>query len=303
MKSSSLVFLTFFSTFFFSLSVFASGLSETEITALLEGDLKKANNAIDRAINEDPSNAQLHKIAGDVFAVRAQGASVFSAPGLAKKTLKSYKKAVELEPNNTRFRMSLMQFYLFAPSIVGGSKKRAAEQAIKIKKLDAVSGVVADSFLLLKEKDHEGLDALFTQLPSHLLSNPRIKMAQANYMGSLEAFDEAAILLTELVNLTAESLTEEQALLPYQAMLQMGFLAMDSEAHQQAGLENFKRYLESAPDTYKLTSKKWVRLFLGKLYATAGKSEMAKATLMAAKETASDKSLLNEIEDAISELN
>lgn len=302
MKSLTLVTFTFISIFFCNLSVFASGLSESELTTLIEGDLKNASKTIDKALEEAPSDAQLHKVAGDVLAVRAQGASIFSAPGLAKKTLKSYKKAVELEPSNTDYRMSLMQFYLFAPSIVGGSKKLAAEQALKIKAMDAVSGVVAESFLLLKEKDKEGLSALFAELSPALLSNPRVKMAKANYLRSLEEFDEAAALLTELTDLTANSLTDDQKLLPYQAMLQMGFLAMKSKPHYHTGLTNFKRYLESAPDTYRLTSKKWVGLFLGQLYAIADKPEMAKSTLMAAREAATDKNLISEIDDAISDL-
>lgn len=280
----------------------AKALSEADITALIEGDLKVASKTIQKELEQTPNDAQLHKVAGDVFAVRAQDASLFSAPGLAKKTLKSYKKAVELAPDNTRYRMSLMQFYLFAPGIVGGSKKLGAEQAEKIKQLDPVSGVVADSFLLLNKKDKEGLDSLFAELSPELLSNPRVKMAKANYLRSTEQFDKASELLSALTELTPTDLPEEQKLLPYQAMLQMGFLGLSSEAHQSTGLSAFKRYLDSAPITYKLTSKKWVSLFLGRLHAAMGDSEMAKATLIEAKKATTDKNLIKEIDSTLSEL-
>ena len=281
---------------------YASELSDAEITALIEGDLKVASKTIQKELKQTPNDAQLHKIAGDVFAVRAQDASLFSAPGLAKKTLKSYKKAVELAPENTNYRMSLMQFYLFAPGIVGGSKKLGAEQAEKINQLDPVSGVVADSFLLLNKKDKESLDALFSGLSPELLSNPRVKMAKANYLRSTDQFDQALELLSSLTELPTATLPEDQKLLPYRAMMQIGFIGLNSETHQATGLKSFKRYLDTAPATYKLTSKKWVSLFLGRLYAAMGDSEMAKTTLIAAKKLATDKNLISEIDKTLDEL-
>jgi len=68
----------------------AGGLTEAQITELVDGDLKAASKRIDKEIKSTPEDPELHKIAGDIFAVRAQSASIFSAPGLAKKILKSY---------------------------------------------------------------------------------------------------------------------------------------------------------------------------------------------------------------------
>lgn len=283
-------------------TVYASSLTDSEITALVDGDLKVASKTLAKELEKNPTSAELHRVAGDVYAVRAQGASVFSAPGLAKKILKSYKKAVELEPDNTEYRMSLLQFYLVAPGIVGGSEKRAKEQVSKIKAIDPVSGVLADSFVLLNDKDEEGLGALFAGLSPELSSHPRIKMAKANYLRNAGQYDDAYSLLDELAALPVDSLPQDQQRLPYLAMLQTGFLAGKSDAHQAVGIDAFNRYLTTAPDSYKLTSKKWVRLFLGKLYAKTGQNEQAKSMLLAAKKQANDDTLLDQINDALKEL-
>jgi len=191
---------------------------------------------------------------------------------------------------------------MFAPGIVGGSKKLGHAQAEEIKQLDPVSGVVAESFVLLNQKDNEALGALFAGLSPELQAHPRVKMAKANYLRSSEQFEPAIELLAELMELPHSGVVDEQKMLPYQAMLQTGFLAMKSEAHHAQGLAAFKRYLDTAPSTYKLTSKKWARFFLGQLYATAGQTELAKSTLLTAKESATDKSLISQIDDALKEI-
>ncbi len=277
-------------------------LSETEITALVDGDLKRASKRIAKELKQHPDAAELHKIAGDIFAVRAQSASIFSAPGLARKILKSYKQAVALAPKETRYRMALMQFYLFAPGIVGGSKKLGKQQAKEIKKLDPASGVVADSFVLLNAKDEAGLAALFKALAPELKNHPKVIMAHANYLRSTEQFSEAYALIEDLTQLDSDTLPKDQVHLPYQALLQAGFLATKSEPHYAKGIDAFQRYIEQAPETYKLTSKKWARLFLGKLYALAGETELAKTTLLGVRESATDVSLIDQIENALKEI-
>jgi hypothetical protein len=45
---------------------------------------------------------------------------------------KKFEQAVELNPENFDARMGLLQFYLMAPGIMGGSKDKAREQAGEI---------------------------------------------------------------------------------------------------------------------------------------------------------------------------
>ncbi len=280
----------------------AGSLSEIQITELVQGDLKQATEVIQQELERSPTDAALHKLAGDIFAVRAQGASLFSAPGLAKKCLRSYEKAVELDPNNIRYRMSLMQFYLFAPGIVGGSKKKGVAQAEAVEKLDPIFGTVAESIVLLKDKENEQAAQLFEQLSGDLQAHPRIRMARANFFIRSEQFDLAKTQLDELLQVQQSELSELDYYLPYQALLQAGYLGSKSEAHQKFGIEAFERYLAEAPNTYRLTSKQWVQLFLGKSLAQAGQNERARDTLEKVKNEARDETLLDEIKDALKEI-
>ena len=280
----------------------AGSLSEIQITELVQGDLKQAAEVIQQELERSPTDAALHKLAGDIFAVRAQGASLFSAPGLAKKCLRSYEKAVELDPNNIRYRMSLMQFYLFAPGIVGGSKKKGVAQAEAIENLDPIFGTVAESMVLLKDKENEQTAQLFEKLSGDLQVHPRIRMARANFFIRSEQFDLAKTQLDELLKVQQSELSELDYYLPYQALLQAGYLGSKSEAHQKFGIEAFERYLAEAPNTYRLTSKQWVQLFLGKSLAQAGQNERARDTLEKVKNEARDETLLDEIKDALKEI-
>ncbi len=295
--------LGFAITISFKVCAQAGSLSEQEITQLVDGDLKAASKIIEQEINKSPEDAALHKLAGDVFAVRAQGASLLSAPGLARKCLKSYKKAVELGPNDSENRMALFQYLAFAPGIVGGSTKKAQEQLSEMEKFDPIAGVVAKSFLLLKEKDYESLENLYEELPKEQRTHARIKIAEAHYLRNREKYNPAFTLLQEVMDTPLEPLTNKQDRLHvFNAMLQAGYLGMKSEAHQEQGIQAFKRYIDEAPDTYRLTSKKWARLFLGNAYANAGDTEAAKTTLLQAKNLASDEGLLKEINKALKKL-
>ncbi len=281
----------------------AGTLTEAELTQLVEGDLKAASKTLKQQIEANPKDAELFKVAGDIYAVRAQNASLFSAPGLAKRCVKSYEAAVELAPNDDRYRMALMQFYAFAPGIVGGSKKKAAAQLNAIESNNPVSGIVAKSFLLLAEEDQEGLEQLFTELSEKQNSHPRVRMAKANWLRSQEKYDQSMALIQELIALPTDGFaTKQESLLPYKAMLQAGFIGNMSEAHLAASIKAFERYLAEAPITYHLTSKKWVRLFLGKAHARNGDNDKAMDTLTEAKRLTSDESLLDEIEKALQEL-
>ena len=62
---------------------------------------------------------------------------------LARKARLEYQKAVQLDPDNLAARRDLMEFYLQAPWILGGSKDKAWEQAQAIASRDATEGDLA----------------------------------------------------------------------------------------------------------------------------------------------------------------
>ncbi len=276
-----------------------SNLAEKAKSAILNENLDDASDAIEQAIEESPTQADLYKLAGDIYASRAQSASIFSAPGLAKKSLKSYKRAVKLAPDNTRYRKSLMQYYLMAPGIVGGDKKLGADQVKAIETLDSIQGTIAKTLLYLSKEDADALKRLYSELPKEQSNHPEIKLAKANYLAQTDQVDDALIILTELANTDpAQFVTEDTKLIPYKAMLQSGFIGLRDDAHAIQGAESFKRYLANAPDTYRLVTKNWAIYFLGLSYASLGENELANEAYNKARQNTNSKALIKEIKSA-----
>jgi tetratricopeptide (TPR) repeat protein len=85
--------------------------------------------ACERAKNLEPQNSPYHLWLGRIYGEKAARAGLLSAAGLAKKVRTSFEHAVELDPRSWEARTDLGEFYLEAPSIVGGGKDKAREQA------------------------------------------------------------------------------------------------------------------------------------------------------------------------------
>jgi tetratricopeptide (TPR) repeat protein len=85
--------------------------------------------ACERARSLDPTQSTYDLWLGRIYGEKADHAGFFSAAGLAKKVRSSFERAVELDPRNWEARTDLAEFYLEAPSIVGGGKDKARAQA------------------------------------------------------------------------------------------------------------------------------------------------------------------------------
>jgi tetratricopeptide (TPR) repeat protein len=85
--------------------------------------------ACERARNLDPQKSLYYLWLGRIYGEKADRAGFLSAAGLAKKVRLSFERAVELDPRNWEARTDLAEFYLEAPSIVGGGQDKARAQA------------------------------------------------------------------------------------------------------------------------------------------------------------------------------
>jgi tetratricopeptide (TPR) repeat protein len=86
-------------------------------------------NACEHATQLDPQKSLYHLWLGRIYGEKADRAGFISAAGLAKKVRIEFERAVELDPRNWEARTDLAQFYLEAPSIVGGGRDKARAQA------------------------------------------------------------------------------------------------------------------------------------------------------------------------------
>jgi len=100
------------------------------------GDYKRASESLERAVRLEPGNSDYYMWLGRAYGRRAETSSFLTAPGLASKARQSFEKAFQLNPRNLEAVGDLFEYYLEAPSFMGGGLDKARDLAEKTRELD-----------------------------------------------------------------------------------------------------------------------------------------------------------------------
>jgi len=114
--------------------------------------------ACERARNLDPQNSSYSLWLGSIYGEKADHVGFLSAAGLAKKVRISFEHAVESDPKSWEARSNLAEFYRDAPSIVGGGKDKAREQAVAMMQLNPGIAHWILATIFEKNKDTTGAE-------------------------------------------------------------------------------------------------------------------------------------------------
>jgi len=118
------------------------------------GDAKKATEFFQQAVAAEPDNSVYHHWLGRAFGRRAEMGNPFSAMSYASKARQNFEKAVELDPKNSEAVNDLFEFYLEAPSFIGGGMEKAAKVADQIAEMNAAEGNYARARIEEKHKNY-----------------------------------------------------------------------------------------------------------------------------------------------------
>jgi len=83
----------------------------------------------EKALALDPQNSSYHMWLGRAMGRKAEDSNPLTAFGLARKVKTEFERAVALDKDNLQARSDLSEFYVEAPSILGGDKSKAKQQA------------------------------------------------------------------------------------------------------------------------------------------------------------------------------
>ena len=119
--------------------------------AIDRNDPQAALTVLQRAVAQDPNNANIHYLLGVAYGNLAEKASAFRRVSFARHTRDEFEHAVELDPNHLEARWALVQYYELAPGYLGGSEQKAEQQAEEINKRDPSFGKRAFEFLARKK--------------------------------------------------------------------------------------------------------------------------------------------------------
>ncbi len=127
----------------------------------LEGQYKRAISNLEKAIGRDTVNSAYHDWLGRAYGRLAEESSFLSALGCAKKTVRAFERAVELDPSNLEALSDVFEYYLQAPGIVGGGLEKAETIAGRFAGLNAAEYHWARARLAEKHRDFETAEREF----------------------------------------------------------------------------------------------------------------------------------------------
>jgi len=116
-----------------------------------------AVNACEKAVNLEPDNSAYHLWYGRALGEKADHSSWFTAIRLAKRTHTEFEKAVELRSDNLDAQSDLAEYFIEAPSFLGGGTDKAKAQAKKVAQMDAATALWIEA--RAAEKDGRNDDA------------------------------------------------------------------------------------------------------------------------------------------------
>ncbi len=124
----------------------------------MQGDYKRASEALEKALASDPKDSQAALWLGRAYGRRAETSSPFTAPGYAHKARQNFEKATQLNPRNLEAFTDLFEYYLEAPGFLGGGLDKAQATADRIAEIDSGEGHWSRARLAEKRKEYSSAE-------------------------------------------------------------------------------------------------------------------------------------------------
>jgi len=111
------------------------------------GDHESPLSLAEKAVSLDPGVGKYHRQLAEALGVKAQHSGMIQQLLLARRFRKEIDIAIRLDPADLQALRDLMEFYLLAPGVAGGDKRKARETADAISRIDACAGFGAHARL------------------------------------------------------------------------------------------------------------------------------------------------------------
>lgn len=234
--------------------------------AFVEEDWEASVAWLEKAVEVDERNSIYHMWLGRAYGRKAQEASIFGKASLAGRTKRAFEKAVSLDPDNVDARLYLMEFYRRAPGIVGGSMKKAREQAEEVKKRNPYQGHVVLGALFEDEKEYMSAEKEYLTAVQIQPDSSSAYYSLGLLYTNTELYDKAFATYERLLGINPREM---------RAHYQFGRVAAISGKRLAEGERSLKTFLEHEPrDTDSWLSAAHWRL--GMIYEKQGKNDLAR---------------------------
>lgn len=186
-------------------------------------------------VAQQPQSARCHNLIGTLLGVQAQSGGMGEALKLIGRIKEGLAKGVELDPAHYAIRRDLVQFYVQAPGIAGGSMRKAREQAEDFARRDPARGALLGAEVAAFDED-------FTRAQTLLLSvNPGNDADLADALQTTRTTLAFALLSKDKAGEARQQFERVIAEAPRNAVAHLGLgralLALDQTAAAVAALE------------------------------------------------------------------
>ncbi|MGQ0714978.1 MAG: tetratricopeptide repeat protein [Gemmatimonadaceae bacterium] len=167
--------------------------------ALHETRFQDAITHLEKAAGLEPAVAEHHVWLGRAYGQLAVRSGLMKKFSLAKRARSALERAVDLDAASIDARATLVQFYLLAPRIVGGSTSKARTHAAEIAKRSAFHGALARAWIA---EDRGKTDDAAREYRQAIAREPDTLAAYwglAQLWHRAERFDSAFVLMDQLI--------------------------------------------------------------------------------------------------------
>ncbi len=214
---------------------------------------------LEKAVELDHSNAEYHYMLAEAYMANFQYAGLVRLPFIAPKVKAQLELTVECDPGSTVYREALVNYYVFAPSIFGGSYQKAHEQANEISKIDSDMGMLAHAGVYAEEGESDKAVNLYKKATYSRPASWQAYHRFGNYYLSIHEIDAAITMFKKYVEVAPD-----QA----ESFHQLGRAYQQKRMYEEA-IASFQKALERDPSRTPLVFR------IAQLYEFRGNKALA----------------------------
>lgn len=230
-----------------------------------EREYDDAQDFFEAAVDTNDKVADYHEWLGNTYGTIVGDANPIRQGILAPKMKSAWEKAIALDAKTVSARTSLIQYYIQAPSFMGGSMEKAKDVAQQIIKLNPSAGHRALGNIYLQEKNTAAAENEYLEMIK-ADPTPNHSAILGNFYLTQKQYEKAFALFEESVKKNANDMS---------AVYQIGKASALSGLKLERGEECLKKYLAYKPKENE-PSHAGANMRLGQIYEKRGNKAEAK---------------------------
>ncbi|MEX2115910.1 MAG: tetratricopeptide repeat protein [Bacteroidota bacterium] len=173
---------------------------------------EKAVEHLEKAAVLNRGNAEYHFKLAEAYARDFSYANILRKPFLAGRVRDELVLAVQFQPSSIEYREGLIQYYVMAPAILGGSYTRARGEANAMSAFDPYFSLLAHANINAEEGDHQRATALFMRAIAMRPGSWQGYQRFGTYCVNIREIDRAIQQFKMYVNLKPDTAASHESL-------------------------------------------------------------------------------------------